>query len=127
MKRYDLFNKRKLVFEFNTDSGGILYFVQAAAWALRRRRLANSEKEGRWGIASGPTGATSPAEWVREKQDARGLADEFVEQIDALTAEYGSTLSDLLGKLGLCASENLRFLALRLDFNLFYGGVGNDA
>jgi len=113
---------------------------EAGAWALRRRQAALESKEARWGLAVGaPPADAASRDWkAHEREEARAMADEFSAQVDVLTGEYAAAMADLVQRcvvfsnacadarapcakrLSECASENLRFLALRLDFNLFY-------
>jgi len=112
---------------------------EAGAWALRRRQAALESKEARWGLAAP---APPLRDWkAQEREEARAMAGDFSAQVDVLTGEYAAAMADLvqrcvvvffgggarsssadvrLRSLSECASENLRFLALRLDFNLFY-------
>ena len=101
--------------------------ADALASAVARRREQDQADDARFGVSA--SASVRGRGRGRANNDSRGGDDvsvAFGESVDALSSEFWETLTALLSSLRTCASDDLRFLALALDFNDFYRGSAVD-
>jgi hypothetical protein len=141
---YELFD---LVIRFCSVQDSLYTAVLEAVHRRRQRDedIYTNTKAGRWGIvaqdgtqtatgAGTETGKMQSGGWgsasvdgtgqsaeEREQQEQERTASEFNRQLRDISGEYHDCLKAFLIMLQPTASDNLRFLTFRLDFNHFYG------